>query len=172
VTHFCSFKVTHTENTIWNRILPTAKWATLSSTPKACGLLFHHPVAGRVEGSVCSAASDPGDAAALAPCFLKRWMRSLARRQAVPIYRWCWSLLASKVGSFLASAEAAFRDDPEHHRSVATLATRLCGKVFAFVKRNLSGAQRRMDAASGEMGAGKAAAALVPASAHRSPERD
>jgi hypothetical protein len=29
-----------------------------------------------------------------------------------------------------------FRDDPEHHRSIATLATRLCGKVFGFVKRN------------------------------------
>ena len=48
-----------------------------------------------------------------------------------------------------------FRDDPEHHRSVATLAPRLCGKVFGFVKRNLSGAKRRKDAASGERGAGK-----------------
>jgi len=47
------------------------------------------------------------------------------------------------------------RDDPEHHRSVATLATRLCRKVFGFVKRNLSGAQRRKDAASGQRGAGK-----------------
>jgi len=43
--------------------------------------------------------------------------------------------------------------------------------VFGFVKRNLSGAQRRMDTASGERGAGKGAAALVPASAHRVPER-
>jgi hypothetical protein len=32
----------------------------------------------------------------------------------------------------------AFRDDPEHHRSVATLAIRLCGKVFGFVKRKMS----------------------------------
>ena len=39
-------------------------------------------------------------------------------------------------------------------------------EVFGFVKRNLSGAQRRKDAASGERGAGKGAAALVPASAH------
>ena len=31
----------------------------------------------------------------------------------------------------------AFWDDPEHHRSVATPATRLCGKVFGFVNRNL-----------------------------------
>ena len=29
----------------------------------------------------------------------------------------------------------------EHYRSGATLATRLCGKVFGFVERNLSGAQ-------------------------------
>jgi len=35
------------------------------------------------------------------------------------------------------------------------LATRLCGKVFGFVKRNLSGAQRRRDACGGERGAGK-----------------
>jgi hypothetical protein len=66
----------------------------------------------------------------------------------------------------------AFRDDPEHHRSVATLATRLCGKVFGFVKRKVSGAKRRMDAASGERGAGKGAAALVPASAHRNSDRE
>jgi hypothetical protein len=51
------------------------------------------------------------------------------------------------------------------------LATRLCGKVFGFVKRNLSGAQRSRDACGGERGAGKGAAALVPASAHRDPER-
>ena len=45
-------------------------------------------------------------------------------------------------------------------------------EVFGFVKRNLSGAQRRKDAASGERGAGKGAAALVPASAHSGPERE
>ena len=48
----------------------------------------------------------------------------------------------------------------------------MCGKVFGFVKRNLSGAKRRMEAASGERGAGKGAAALVPASARSDPERD
>jgi hypothetical protein len=45
-------------------------------------------------------------------------------------------------------------------------------EVFGFVKRNLSGAQRRKDAASGERGAGKGAAALVPAQRWRDPERD
>src|SRR5215831_20032444 len=60
-------------------------------------------------------------------------------------------------------SRTAFRDDPEHHRSVATLASRLCGKVFGFVKSNLSGAKRRKAAASGERGAGKGAAALFPA---------
>jgi hypothetical protein len=44
--------------------------------------------------------------------------------------------------------------------------------VFGFVKRNLSGAQRRKDAASRERGAGKGAAALVPAQRWRDPERD
>ena len=45
-------------------------------------------------------------------------------------------------------------------------------EVFAFVKRNLSEAQRRKDAASEERDPGKGAAALVPASAHSGPERD
>jgi len=42
-------------------------------------------------------------------------------------------------------------------------------EVFGFVKKNLSGAQRRNSAASGERGAGKGAAAFVPASTHRDP---
>ena len=45
-------------------------------------------------------------------------------------------------------------------------------EVFGFVKRNLSEAQRRDSAASGVRGAGKGAAALVPASAHSGPERE
>jgi hypothetical protein len=45
-------------------------------------------------------------------------------------------------------------------------------EVFGFAKRNLSEAQRRKDAASGERAAGKGAAALVPASAHSGPERE
>src|SRR5277367_2684252 len=44
--------------------------------------------------------------------------------------------------------------------------------VFGFVKRNLSAAQRRESAASGVRGAGKGAAALVPASAHSDPARE
>ena len=44
-------------------------------------------------------------------------------------------------------------------------------EVFAFVKTNLSEAKRRKDAASGKSGAGKGAAAFVPASAHSHPER-
>jgi len=43
--------------------------------------------------------------------------------------------------------------------------------VFGFFKRNLSGAQRRKNAASGERGAGKGAAALVPASTLKRAER-
>src|SRR5271168_247180 len=37
-------------------------------------------------------------------------------------------------------------------------------EVFGFVKRNLSGAKRRKNTSSSERGAGKGAAALVPAS--------
>jgi len=44
-------------------------------------------------------------------------------------------------------------------------------EVFGFVNRNLSGAQRRKNAVSGERGAGKGAAALVPASTLKQPER-
>jgi hypothetical protein len=40
-------------------------------------------------------------------------------------------------------------------------------EVFGFVKKNLSEAQRRSDAASGERGAGKGAAALFLASTRR-----
>jgi hypothetical protein len=47
----------------------------------------------------------------------------------------------------------------------------LCGKVFGFVKINLSEAQRRKNAASEERGAGKGAAALVPAQRWRDRER-
>jgi hypothetical protein len=45
-------------------------------------------------------------------------------------------------------------------------------EVFGFVKRNMSGAQRRKSAASGERGVGKGAAALVPTQRWRDPERD
>ena len=69
-------------------------------------------------------------------------------------------------------ARTAFRDDPEHHRSVATLAFRLCKKYLASLRENLSEAQRRKSSASGERGAGKGAAALVHAQRWRNPERD
>src|ERR1051326_444590 len=74
-----------------------------------------------------------------------------------------WGFRRSRTlnrGSF----RTAFRDDPEHHRSVMTLATRLCGKVFGFVKRNLSGAQRRKDVSSGQR-VGERRQALSPPSA-------
>jgi len=44
-------------------------------------------------------------------------------------------------------------------------------EVFGFVKKNLSGAQRRKSAASRERGAGKGAAALVPAQRWRNHSR-
>src|SRR5712692_11422574 len=40
MTHLCSFKVTHTKNTIWRRARISE---AISSTPQACGVAFHHP---------------------------------------------------------------------------------------------------------------------------------
>ena len=79
--------------------------------------------------------------------------------------------IPAKLNAPSEGSRTAFRDDPEHHRSVATLALRLCGIVFGFVKRNLSGAKRRRDSQSGERGAGKGGRP-VPASVYRNPERE
>jgi hypothetical protein len=63
--------VTHTENRIWNRILPAGKeWTAISSTPKACGLLFHHPPEARNPLS-CGATSALEAHTAPGPVFLK-----------------------------------------------------------------------------------------------------
>src|SRR2546427_12586087 len=40
MTHLCSFKVTHTKNTIWRRARISE---AISSTPQACGVVFNHP---------------------------------------------------------------------------------------------------------------------------------
>src|SRR5215831_9400457 len=99
MTHLCSDRVTHTENTIWNRILPGGKnGPALSSTPKACGLVFHRRRPGRARQSVHSSIPDPeSDSAAPAhvserPCVLccPLAITALARRQAIPVYKWCW----------------------------------------------------------------------------------
>jgi hypothetical protein len=58
------------------------------------------------------------------------------------------------------------RDDPEHRRSAAAPATRLCKKCSA-EKR---GGRKKAD--SGVRSARKEAAALVPARRWRDPERD
>jgi len=42
--------------------------------------------------------------------------------------------IPAKLNACSEGSRTAFRDDPEHHRSVATLASRLCWKVFGFVK--------------------------------------
>ena len=63
------------------------------------------------------------------------------------------------------------RDDPEHPSERSDAGISIVQEVFGFVKRNLSEATRK-DAASGERGAGKGAAALVPAQRWTDPERD
>jgi hypothetical protein len=58
------------------------------------------------------------------PCSLRRG--ATCRRQlGIPV----------KLNALSEGKPNTFRDEPEHHRSVATLASRLCGKVFGFVKR-------------------------------------
>jgi hypothetical protein len=64
-----------------------------------------------------------------------------------------------------------FRDDPGQLSERSDAGSLIVEEVIGFVKSK-SGAQRRMDATSGERGAGKGAAALVPASAHRNRERE
>jgi hypothetical protein len=59
----------------------------------------------------------------------------------------------------------AFRAEGEQFSERSDAGSSIVQEVFALVKENLSGAQRRWSAASGERGAGKGAAALVPASA-------
>src|SRR5579872_1885628 len=83
----------------------------------------------------------------------------------------------SECGSVGIPAKLNVRKGSERHSGTRTRSERsdagtsIVKEVFGFVKRKRSGAQRRKDAASGERGAGKGAAALVPASAHRGPER-
>jgi hypothetical protein len=63
----------------------------------------------------------------------------------------------------------AFRAEGEQYSERSDAGISIVREVFVFVKGNLSGAQRRNSAAGGERGAGKGAAALVPASTHRNP---
>lgn len=59
----------------------------------------------------------------------------------------------------------AFRAEGEQFSERSDAGTSIVQEVFGFVKKNLSGAQRRKSAASRERGAGKGAVALVPAPA-------
>jgi hypothetical protein len=63
----------------------------------------------------------------------------------------------------------AFRAEGEQFSERSDAGISIVQEGFGFVKRKLSGAQRRKGAASRERGAGKGAAALVPASTHRGP---
>jgi hypothetical protein len=56
----------------------------------------------------------------------------------------------------------AFRDEPEQPSERSDAGISILQEVFGFVKRNLSGAQRRDDAASRERGAGKGEQPLSP----------
>lgn len=59
--------------------------------------------------------------------------RSMSKQLGIP----------AKLNACSEGSRTAFQDDPEHHLSVATPASRGCWRGFGFVKRNLSGAKRR-----------------------------
>jgi len=69
-------------------------------------------------------------------------------------------------------SRSPFRKETDQASERSDADTSMLPKLIGIVKRNLSGAKRRKDASSRERGAGKGAAALVPASAHRNPERN
>jgi hypothetical protein len=60
-----------------------------------------------------------------------------------------------------------FREETDQASERSDAGTSILPRLIGIVKRNLSGAKRRKSAASGERGAGKGAAALFLASAHR-----
>jgi hypothetical protein len=64
--------------------------------------------------------------------------------------------------SFRREADRHSEDDPEHHRSVATLAPRLCKKCSAPATETCPERSGGRTGASAVTGAGKGAAALVP----------
>ena len=41
--------------------------------------------------------------------------------------------IPAKLSACGGGSRTLFRDDPEHHRSVATLVSRLCWRVFGFI---------------------------------------
>jgi hypothetical protein len=69
-------------------------------------------------------------------------------------------------------SRSPFRKKTDQASERSDAGSSMLPKLIGIVKQNLSGAKRRRDTTSGERGAGKGAAALVPASAHSVPERD
>jgi hypothetical protein len=80
--------------------------------------------------------------------------------------------IPAKPNAYSEGNRTAFRDEPEHPSERSDAGISIVQEVFGFVKKNLSGAQRRNRAASGERGVGKGAAALVPTSARSNQDRD
>ena len=112
---------------------------------------------------------------------LRRAADALAVRCSMGIIatRWSrrsrWTSLRITVDSysrnFRSKPNSDFRDEPEHHRSLAALATRLCKKCSASSRKNCpkrSGGREP----EREKGRGERTARPVPTSAHSDPERD
>ena len=63
-------------------------------------------------------------------------------------------------------SRSPFRKETDQASERSDAGSSMLPKLIGIVKQNLSGAKRRENTASRERGAGKGAAALVPASAH------
>jgi len=111
MTHLCSFKVTHTKNTIWRRARISE---AISSTPQACGVVFHHPRRSvrkvpifyeefRAQVKPINRWDRGGGLATDLPAGKKPFLPAAKRP---PYRRGVGLLLASKLWSFLVSAEA------------------------------------------------------------------
>src|SRR5437879_13594082 len=105
MTHLCSVRVTHAKNTICPR-------AREEATPKACVVIYHHPRRRRVTRSVPGTdrlSRRPGrcrGAGGLGLHLTCRWQEYVVascRRDQIGVRN--GSLLASRLWSFLASAE-------------------------------------------------------------------
>jgi hypothetical protein len=77
--------------------------------------------------------------------------------------------IPAKVNANPKGTRTTFRAEGEQFWERRDAGISIVQEVFDFVKKNLSGAQRRDSAASGERGAGKGAAGLFLASVCRNP---
>ena len=79
----------------------------------------------------------------------------------LPVFQWGFRRKRTLIPE---GTRTAFRAEGERFSERSDAGTSIVEQVFGFVKENLSGAQRRKDAGSGERGAGKGVQPLSPLS--------